>query len=138
MDGSVSTLAPVFAAAFATHDSWNAFLVGVAASVGAGVSMGFAEALADDGKLSGRGTPYLRGLVCGLMTIAGGIGHTLPYLIRDFWTATGIAGVVVVIELLAIAWIQWRYMQTPPLAAAAKVMLGGAIVLALGILIGSS
>ena len=138
MDGSVSTLAPVFAAAFATHDSWNAFLVGVAASVGAGVSMGFAEALADDGKLSGRGTPYLRGFVCGLMTIAGGIGHTLPYLIPDFWTATAIAGVVVVFELLAIAWIQWRYMQTPPLAAAAKVMLGGAIVLALGILIGSS
>ena len=138
MDGSVSTLAPVFAAAFATHDSWNAFLVGLAASVGAGVSRGFAEALADDGKLSGRGTPYLRGLVCGLMTIAGGIGHTLPYLIPDFWTATGVAGVVVVIELLAIAWIQWRYMQTPPLAAVAKVMLGGAIVLALGILIGSS
>ena len=138
MDGSVSTLAPVFAAAFATHDSWNAFLVGLAASVGAGVSMGFAEALADDGKLSGRGTPYLRGLVCGLMTIAGGIGHTLPYLIPDFWTATSVAGIVVVIELLAIAWIQWRYMQTPPLAAVAKVMLGGAIVLALGILIGSS
>lgn len=138
MDGSVSTLAPVFAAAFATHDSWNAFLVGLAASVGAGVSMGFAEALADDGKLSGRGTPYLRGLVCGLMTIAGGIGHTLPYLIRDFWTATAVAGVVVVIELLVIAWIQWRYMETPPVSAVAKVMLGGAIVLALGILIGSS
>lgn len=138
MDGSVSTLAPVFAAAFATHNSWNAFLVGLAASVGAGVSMGFAEALADDGKLSGRGTPYLRGLVCGLMTIAGGIGHTLPYLIPDFWTATIVAGVVVLFELLAIAWIQWRYMDTPPLSAVAKVMLGGAIVLALGILIGSS
>jgi len=138
MDGSVSTLAPVFAAAFATHNSWNAFLVGLAASVGAGVSMGFAEALADDGKLSGRGTPYLRGLVCGLMTIAGGIGHTLPYLIPDFWTATIVAGVVVLFELLAIAWIQWRYMDTPPLSAVAKVMLGGAIVLALGIAIGSS
>ncbi|MGI4941429.1 MAG: iron exporter MbfA [Janthinobacterium lividum] len=138
MDGSVSTLAPVFAAAFATHNSWNAFLVGMAASVGAGVSMGFAEALADDGKLSGRGTPYLRGLVCGLMTIAGGIGHTLPYLIEDFWTATAVAGVVVVFELLAIAWIQWKYMDTPPVSAVAKVMLGGAIVLALGILIGSS
>ena len=138
MDGSVSTLAPVFAAAFATHNSWNAFLVGLAASVGAGVSMGFAEALADDGKLSGRGTPYLRGFVCGLMTIAGGIGHTLPYLIPSFWTATAVAGVVVVFELLAIAWIQWRYMDTPPLSAVAKVMLGGAIVLALGILIGSS
>lgn len=138
MDGSVSTLAPVFAAAFATHSSWNAFLVGLAASIGAGISMGFAEALADDGKLSGRGTPYLRGLVCGLMTIAGGIGHTLPYLIPDFWTATIMAGVVVVIELLTIAWIQWRYMATPPLAAAAKVMLGGALVLAAGILIGVS
>ena len=138
MDGSVSTLAPVFAAAFATHNSWNAFLVGLAASVGAGVSMGFAEALADDGKLSGRGTPYLRGLVCGLMTVAGGIGHTLPYLIRDFWTATAVAGIVVVFELLAIAWIQWRYMDTPPVSAVAKVMLGGAIVLALGVLIGSS
>ena len=138
MDGSVSTLAPVFAAAFATHNSWNAFLVGMAASLGAGISMGFAEALADDGKLSGRGTPYLRGLVCGLMTIAGGIGHTLPYLIPRFWTATAVAAVVVVIELLTIAWIQWRYMDTPPLAATAKVMLGGALVLATGILIGSS
>ncbi len=138
MDGSVSTLAPVFAAAFATHNSWNAFLVGLAASIGAGVSMGFAEALADDGKLSGRGTPFLRGLVCGLMTVAGGIGHTLPYLIPDFWTATAVAGAVVVIELLAIAWVQWRYMDTPPLSAVAKVMLGGAIVLGIGILIGSS
>ncbi len=138
MDGSVSTLAPVFAAAFATHNSYNAFLVGLAASIGAGISMGFAEALADDGKLSGRGTPYLRGLVCGLMTIAGGIGHTLPYLIPDFWTATIVAGAVVVIELLTIAYIQWRYMATPPLAAAAKVMLGGALVLAAGILIGVS
>ncbi len=100
--------------------------------------MGFAEALADDGKLSGRGTPYLRGLVCGLMTIAGGIGHTLPYLIPDFWTATVVAGVIVLFELLAIAWIQWRYMDTPPLSAIAKVMLGGAIVLVLGIVIGSS
>ena len=119
MDGSVSTLAPVFAAAFATHNSWNAFLVGMAASLGAGISMGFAEALADDGKLSGRGTPFLRGLVCGLMTIAGGIGHTLPYLIPSFWTATGLAAVVVVVELGAIAWIQWRYMDTPPFSAAA-------------------
>ncbi len=138
MDGSVSTLAPVFAAAFATHNSWNAFLVGIAASLGAGISMGFAEALADDGKMSGRGTPYLRGLVCGLMTIAGGIGHTLPYLIPQFWTATVVAAVVVVFELLVIAWIQWRYMDTPPISAAAKVMLGGALVLVTGILIGSS
>jgi rubrerythrin len=137
MDGSVSTLAPVFAAAFATHNSWNAFLVGMAASLGAGISMGFAEALADDGKISGRGTPYLRGLVCGLMTIAGGIGHTLPYLISDFVTATAVSAIVVVIELMAIAWIQWRYMDTPPVSAAAKVMLGGGLVLATGILIGS-
>lgn len=138
MDGSVSTLAPVFAAAFATHNSWNAFLVGMAASLGAGISMGFAEALADDGKLSGRGTPLLRGVVCGLMTIAGGIGHTLPYLIQDFVTATILAGVVVVIELATIAWIQWKYMDASPLSAAAKVMLGGALVLATGILIGSA
>jgi len=137
MDGSVSTLAPVFAAAFATENSHDAFLVGIAASVGAGISMGFAEALADDGKLSGRGTPLLRGLVCGLMTIAGGIGHTLPYLIPAFWTATAVAAVVVLFELLAIAWIQWRYMDTPPVSAAAKVMLGGALVLAAGILIGN-
>ena len=138
MDGSVSTLAPVFAAAFATHNSWNAFLVGLAASIGAGISMGFAEALSDDGKLSGRGAPLLRGLVCGLMTTAGGIGHTLPYLIPQFYTATAIAFVVVVIELLTISWIQWRYMDVPPLSAAAKVMIGGALVLAAGILIGSS
>jgi len=137
MDGSVSTLAPVFAAAFATHQPWNAFLVGMAASIGAGISMGFAEALADDGKLSGRGAPLLRGLVCGAMTTAGGIGHTLPFLLRDFWTATVLAGLVVLIELSAIAWIQYRYMQTPPLSAAAKVMLGGALVLAAGIAIGS-
>jgi erythrin-vacuolar iron transport family protein len=138
MDGSVSTLAPVFAAAFATHDSGNAFLVGLAASVGAGISMGFAEALADDGKLSGRGTPMLRGLVCGLMTIAGGIGHTLPYLIPNFWTATIIACIVVVFELAAIAYVQYRYMETPPFSAVAKVMLGGALVLAVGILIGNA
>ena len=137
MDGSVSTLAPVFAAAFATQNSHDAFLVGIAASVGAGISMGFAEALADDGKLSGRGTPLLRGAVCGLMTVAGGIGHTLPYLIKDFWTATALAATVTFLELLAIAWIQWRYMDTPPISAAAKVMLGGALVLAAGILIGN-
>lgn len=138
MDGSVSTLAPVFAAAFATHNSWNAFLVGLAASLGAGISMGFAEALADDGKISGRGTPYLRGLVCGLMTIAGGIGHTLPYLIPGFYTATIVAGIVVIFELLAIVFIQWRFMNTPPISAAAKVMLGGGLVLATGILIGNA
>ena len=138
MDGSVSTLAPVFAAAFATRDPWNAFLVGLAASLGAGISMGFAEALADDGKLSGRGAPLLRGVVCGVMTMAGGIGHTLPFLIPNFVTATVIACIVAVFELAIIAWIQWRYMDTPPLSAAAKVMLGGGLVLAAGILIGSS
>jgi rubrerythrin len=138
MDGSVSTLAPVFAAAFATHNPWNTFLVGMAASIGAGISMGFAEALADDGKLSGRGAPLLRGVVCGLMTMAGGLGHTLPYLIPTFWTATILAIVVVVFELVAIAYIQFRYMDTPIIPAIAKVMFGGALVLAAGILIGSS
>ena len=137
MDGSVSTLAPVFAAAFATHSTWNTFLVGLAATIGAGISMGFAEALADDGKLSGRGTPYLRGLVCGLMTMAGGIGHTLPFLIQDFWTATGFSIVATGLELAAIAWVQWKYMDTAPVSAMAKVMLGGAVVLAVGVLIGS-
>lgn len=138
MDGSVSTLAPVFAAAFATREPWNAFLVGLAASLGAGISMGFAEALADDGTLSGRGTPLLRGLVCGLMTVAGGIGHTIPYLIPDFFAATAVAAVVVVLELLLIAYIQWRYMETSPFSAVAKVMFGGALVLATGILIGNA
>ncbi len=138
MDGSVSTLAPVFAAAFATRATHDALLVGLAASLGAGISMGFAEALADDGRLSGRGTPWLRGLVCGAMTVAGGIGHTLPFLIGDFTVATILAAIVVVIELGIIAWIQWRFMDTPPLSAAAKVVLGGALVIAAGILIGSA
>ncbi len=138
MDGSVSTLAPVFAAAFATHNPWNAFVVGLAASIGAGISMGFAEALSDDGKLSGRGSPMLRGLVCGLMTTAGGIGHTLPFLIPSFYAATAVAICVVVVELLTISWVQWRFMDVPPVSAAAKVMLGGALVLAAGILIGES
>jgi erythrin-vacuolar iron transport family protein len=137
MDGSVSTLAPVFAAAFATHHPWNAFLVGLAASLGAGISMGFAEALADDGKLSGRGAPLLRGVVCGLMTAAGGIGHTLPFLVPNFWSATLLAGLVAVLELSLIAYIQYRYMDTPPLSAAAKVMLGGGLVLAAGVAIGA-
>jgi rubrerythrin len=138
MDGSVSTLAPVFAAAFATHQSWNAFLVGLAASIGAGISMGFAEALSDDGKISGRGAPLIRGLICGLMTTLGGIGHTLPYLIGDFWTATTVACVVVVIELAAITWIRWKYMDSPPVSAAFQVGFGGALVLVAGVLIGSS
>ena len=138
MDGSVSTLAPVFTAAFATHNSWNGFLVGLSASVGAGISMGFAEALADDGKLSGRGSPLLRGAVTGAMTLLGGLGHTLPYLIKDFTTATVLAFAVVVVELSAIAYIQYRFMATPPLSAMAKVMLGGGLVLAAGIFIGSA
>jgi erythrin-vacuolar iron transport family protein len=138
MDGSVSTLAPLFAAAFATHQTWETFLVGLAASVGAGISMGFAEALSDDGSLTGRGTPWLRGAVCGVMTAIGGLGHTLPYLIPDFWIATTISIVVVVIELAAISWIRWRFMDTSFLGAAFQVMVGGALVFIAGILIGSS
>src|SRR5712691_1327371 len=138
MDGSVSTLAPVFAAAFATKNSWDAFLVGMAASVGAGISMGFAEALSDDGSLTGRGHPWVRGLVCGLMTTAGGIGHTLPFLIADFHAAILVAVAVVVIELLAISYIRHRYMDTPLLSAALQVVLGGTLVFIVGILIGSS
>jgi len=138
MDGSVSTLAPLFAAAFATHSTWETFLVGLAASVGAGISMGFAEALSDDGSLTGRGTPWLRGSVCGLMTTIGGIGHTLPYLIPDFWLATAIAVAVVIVELGVISWIRYRYMDTSFLAAAFQVMVGGALVFLAGILIGSS
>jgi rubrerythrin len=138
MDGSVSTLAPLFAAAFATHRPWETFLVGLAASVGAGISMGFAEALSDDGSLTGRGTPWLRGSVCGLMTTVGGLGHTLPFLIPDFWTATVIAFIVVIIELAVISWIRWRYMDTPFFSAAFQIMVGGALVFAAGILIGNS
>jgi len=138
MDGSVSTLAPLFAAAFATHHTWETFLVGLAASVGAGISMAFAEALSDDGSLTGRGTPWIRGSITGLMTTIGGLGHTLPYLIPDFWTATILAIIVVVIELAAISWIRHRYMDTSLLGAAFQVMVGGALVFIAGILIGSS
>ena len=138
MDGSVSTLAPVFAAAFATHNSHAAFLVGLAASVGAGISMAFAEAASDDGSLTGRGKPLLRGVVCGLMTTAGGIGHTLPYLIPEFRTATAIAVVIVAIELLVISWIRKRYMDTPFLRAAFQVIVGGVLVFLVGIWIGRS
>lgn len=137
MDGSVSTLAPIFATAFATHDTWTTFLVGVAASVGAGISMGFTEAASDDGELSGRGSPVKRGVASGVMTTLGGLGHALPYLITDFWTATGLAIVIVFFELWAIAWIQNRYMETPFFRAAFQVVLGGALVLAAGILIGN-
>ena len=138
MDGSVSTLAPLFAAAFATHHTWETFLVGMAASVGAGISMGFAEALSDDGSLSGRGTPWLRGTVCGLMTTIGGLGHTLPYLIPDFLTATIVSVMVVAVELAAISYIRYRYMDTPFLAATFQIVVGGVLVFLAGILIGSS
>jgi rubrerythrin len=138
MDGSVSTLAPVFAAAFATQKSWDAFLVGLAASLGAGISMGFAEALSDDGSLTGRGHPWFRGLICGLMTALGGIGHTLPFLITDFHAAFVAAVIVVLAELAVISWIRHRFMDTPPLSAALQVGLGGALVFITGVLIGSS
>jgi len=138
MDGSVSTLAPLFAAAFATHHTWETFVVGLAASVGAGISMGFAEAASDDGSLTGRGAPWLRGTVCGMMTALGGLGHTLPYLIPDFWSATVLAIVVVALELIAISYIRYRYMDTPFLSAAFQVVLGGTLVFLAGILIGSA
>ena len=138
MDGSVSTLAPLFAAAFATHDTWATFLVGLAASVGAGISMGFAEALSDDGSLTGRGAPVVRGAVTGSMTAIGGLGHALPYLIPNFFVATSLAFVVVAIELAVISWIRMRYMDTPFLQAAFQVVVGGVLVFAAGILIGSS
>jgi rubrerythrin len=137
MDGSVSTLAPIFAVAFATQDTWTTFLVGLSASLGAGISMGFTEAAHDDGKLSGRGSPLKRGLASGIMTAIGGLGHALPYLIPHFWTATTVAMIVVVIELFAITWIQNRYMDTPWMRAALQVLLGGSLVFATGILIGS-
>jgi rubrerythrin len=143
MDGSVSTLAPLFAAAFATHQNWQTFLVGLAASIGAGISMGFAEALSDDGSLTGRGSPRLRGLTCGVMTAIGGLGHSLPYLVPDswpnaFWIATTIAAIVVFFELWAIAFIRSRYMDTPFLQAVFQIVLGGVIVLGVGILIGAA
>ncbi|CAA2136979.1 iron exporter MbfA [Hyphomicrobium sp. ghe19] len=138
IDGSISTLAPIFAAAFATHNTWQTFLVGIAASVGAGISMAFAEALSDDGEISGRGHPWLRGSVTGLMTALGGIGHTLPYLIPDFWTATTIAVSVVFIELWIIAGIRSRFSETKFWRAASEVVVGGLIVFMVGILIGSA
>jgi rubrerythrin len=138
MDGSVSTLAPVFAAAFATRNSWDAFLVGMAASLGAGISMGFAEALSDDGSLTGRGHPWVRGLICGAMTALGGVGHTMPFLIPRFHLALAIAFVVVLVELGIITWVRHHYMDTPTVSAAMQVALGGALVFATGVLIGSS
>lgn len=137
MDGSVSTLAPIFAAAFSTHNPFSAFLVGAAAALGAGISMGFAEALSDDGSLTGRGTPLIRGLVTGAMTTLGGLGHTLPFLIPNFHLALVVAFCVVAVELAAISWIRWRYMDTSPLRATLQVALGGALVFATGVLIGA-
>lgn len=137
MDGSVSTLAPIFATAFATQDTWTTFLVGLAASVGAGISMGFTEAASDDGQLSGRGSPWKRGVASGVMTTLGGLGHALPYLIPDFWTATITAILVVFVELWAIVWIQNRFMETPFLRATFQVVLGGALVFAAGAIIGA-
>ena len=138
MDGSVSTLAPVFAAALATHSSWDAFRVGLAASLGAGISMGFAEALSDDGSLTGRGHPWARGIICGAMTALGGIGHTLPFIIQDFRIAMAAAIIVVLVELAVISWVRHRYMETPPFSAALQVGLGGVLVFLTGIFIGSS
>jgi erythrin-vacuolar iron transport family protein len=138
MDGSVSTLAPLFAAAFATHNTWSTFLVGLAAALGAGISMAFAEAMSDDGSLTGRGAPVVRGLVCGGMTAVGGMGHALPYLIPDFYIATVLAFAVVAVELATISWIRTHYMDTPFLQAAFQVVVGGVLVFGVGILIGSS
>ena len=138
MDGSVSTLAPVFAAALATRNSWDAFLVGLAASAGAGISMGFAEALSDDGSLTGRGHPWIRGVICGAMTAVGGIGHTLPFLLHNFGLAMTVAAAVVLVELATITWIRHRYMDTPPIPAALQVGLGGVLVFLTGVLVGSS
>jgi erythrin-vacuolar iron transport family protein len=138
MDGSVSTLAPIFAAAFATHSTWSTFLVGLAASVGAGISMGLAEGLSDDGVLTGRGSPMKRGLASGVMTMVGGLGHTLPFLIPHFNTAFVVAVIVVLVELAAISWIRWKYMDTPFLKAALQIAVGGFLVFLTGILIGSA
>ncbi|HSY42678.1 MAG TPA: ferritin family protein [Candidatus Acidoferrum sp.] len=138
MDGSVSTLAPLFATAFATHSSRATFLVGLAASVGAGISMGFAEALTDDGSLTGRGRPWTRGFVCGGMTALGGLGHTMPYLIPNVKTATSVAVCVVLVELCIISWVRHRFMDTPLVSALLQILLGGALVFLAGILIGNS
>jgi erythrin-vacuolar iron transport family protein len=138
MDGSVSTLAPLFAAAFATHNTWSTFLVGLAAALGAGISMAFAEAMSDDGSLTGRGAPVVRGAVCGAMTALGGLGHALPYLIPEFYVATSLAFAVVAVELMVISWIRTHYMDTPFLQAVFQVVVGGILVFAVGIIIGSS
>ena len=138
LDGSVATLAPVFAAAFATKNSWVAFTVGMAASIGAGISMWIAEAVSDDGRVTGRGKPHIRGGICGLMTFLGGVGHTLPFLLHNFKTATAVAATMVVLELALISWIRHRFMDVPLLYSALLVSASGALVLAVGILLGSS
>lgn len=138
MDGSVSTLAPLFAAAYATHKTWEAFLVGLAASLGAGISMAFAEGLSDDGSLTGRGSPLIRGIATGLMTTAGGLGHTMPFLIGNFRVAMIVAVLVVAVELVTISYVRHRYMDTPFLQATFQVVVGGVLVFLTGILIGSS
>lgn len=138
IDGSISTLAPIFAAAFATHKSWTAFLVGLAASIGAGISMGFSESQSDDGSLTGRGSPWLRGAITGLMTTAGGLGHTLPFLIGNFHVAITAAVIVVAFELAIISYVRHRYMDTPILQAAFQAVVGGILVFLTGWLIGSS
>ncbi len=138
MDGSVSTLAPLFAAAFATHNTWSTFLVGLAAAIGAGISMAFAEAMSDDGSLTGRGAPVVRGAVCGAMTALGGLGHALPYLIPHFYIATSLAFAIVAVELVVISWIRTHYMDTPFQQAVFQVVVGGVLVFAVGIIIGSS
>ncbi len=138
IDGSVSTMAPIFAAAFATQSSHDALLVGLAASIGAGISMGLTEAMSDDGQVTGRGHPWVRGWACGIMTTLGGLGHTLPYLISNFWTATVVAAIIVLIELVSISWIRWKYMDTPFTSAMVQVILGGILVLLTGILVGNS
>jgi len=136
IDGSISTLAPIFATAFATQDPWTTLLVGVAASIGAGISMGFTEVASDDGVISGRGSPITRGIVTGIMTTIGGLGHALPYLITDFWTATYLAFFIVAVELFVITWVQHKYMETPWLKAMLQILVGGMLVLGVGILIG--
>jgi rubrerythrin len=138
IDGSVSTLAPIFAAAFATHQSHDALVVGLAASLGSGISMALTEGLSDDGAITGRGHPAIRGAACGVMTAVGGLGHTLPYLIPEFWTATAVAAAIVALELCAISWIRWKYMEMPFHSALVQVVLGGVLVLVTGIMIGSS
>jgi len=136
MDGSVSTLAPIFAAAGLTQDSHKAFFIGTAAAVGAGFSMGLAEALSDDGEATGRGSPVIRGTITGVATIIGGMLHTLPFLIASLSVALAFAYVVVVVELISIAFIRWKFMKTPLAKTVIQVVIGGGIVFGIGILLG--